>query len=492
MTATENQPPTDAELARSRAERAEIDASVRGPGLHFFLSALVWLTLGSLLALAASLKLHDPEFLAANAWLTFGRVRPAHLNSMAYGWASMGSVGVALWLMARLCRSPLRNGWSLHLSAVLFNLANIVGVYGILSGRGTSLEWLEYPIETGPFIIAASVPVAWAFVDMVRRRPPGHIYVSQWYLMAAVFWFPWLYLTAQALLLWFPVAAPAMPPINWWYAHNVLGLWFTPVGLAAAYYFIPKIIGRPINSYYLSLVGFWSLAFFYAWNGMHHLIGGPYPGWLVGMSVAASVMMLVPVITVGVNHHLTMRGHFSRLRTSPTLRFVVFAAMSYTAVSVQGSLTAVPAVNRITHFTHYTIAHAHLGMYAFVTMMLFGSMYYIVPRLTLREWPSAALIRWHFWLTAVGVLVYWVALTIGGIEQGAKIANPNIAFLDIVRTTIPWLQVRSVAGVAMTIGQLCFFTSMIWILGRSADAETGPTLLGSKPLAPGRDAFGAT
>lgn len=489
MAANEIQAPNDEDIARSRAERAEIDASARGPVLHLFLSALVWLMFGSALALAASIKLHDPQFLAENAWLTFGRVRPAHMNSMIYGWATMGSSGVALWLMARLCRSPLRNGWSLHLSAALFNVASLVGISGILRGRGTSLEWLEYPIETGPFLAAALLPLAWAFIDMVRRRESGHIYVSQWYLMAAVFWFPWLYLTAQALLLWFPIAAPAMAPVNWWYAHNILGLWFTPVGLAAAYYFIPKVIGQPIHSYYLSLIGFWSLAFFYAWNGMHHLIGGPYPGWLVGMSVAASVMMLVPVITVGVNHHLTMVGYFSRLRTSPTLRFVVFAAMSYTAVSIQGSFTAVPTVNHITHFTHYTIAHAHLGMYAFVTMMLFGSMYYIVPRLTNREWPSARLIRWHFWLTAVGVLVYWGALTVGGVEQGMELANPNIAFLDIVRSTIPWLRIRSFAGVSMTLGQLAFCASMLWLLARRPGVDTGPTLLGSERSSPGSSVF---
>jgi len=199
--------------------------------------------------------------------------------------------------------------------------------------------------------------------------------------------------------------------------------------------------------------------------------------------------MLVPVITVGVNHHLTMVGYFSRLRTSPTLRFVVFAAMSYTAVSIQGSFTAVPAVNHITHFTHYTIAHAHLGMYAFVTMMLFGSMYYIVPRLTNREWPSARLIRWHFWLTAVGVLVYWGALTVGGVEQGMELANPNIPFLDIVRSTLPWLRLRSFAGVSMTLGQIAFFTSMLWLLVRRPGQETGPTLLGSERSSPGSSVF---
>lgn len=161
--------------------------------------------------------------------------------------------------------------------------------------------------------------------------------------------------------------------------------------------------------------------------------------------------------------------------------------MSYTVVSIQGSFTAVPAVNRIAHFTHYTIAHAHLGMYAFVTMMLFGSMYYIVPRLTNREWPSARLIRWHFWLTAVGVLVYWGALTVGGVEQGVELANPNVAFLDIVRSTIPWLQVRSLAGVSMTLGQLAFCASTVWLLTRRPGADRGPTLLGAeRPPSPPR------
>lgn len=466
------------EIARSRERRVEIDRALRGPTMHWLASALFWLLFGSALALTASIKLHDPGFLATHPWLTFGRVRPAHLNTMVYGWLSGASVPVGLWMLSRLCRAPLRHGWSLHVAAVIWNLGNVIGVVGILGGRSTSIEWLEYPGDASPWLLVGFAVVMWQGVDMLRRRVPGHIYVSQWYLFAAFFWFPLLYLTAQVLLIWKPVTAIAQGPVNWWFAHNVLGLWFTPVGLASAYYLIPKVIGRPIHSYYLSAIGFWSLAFFYAWNGMHHLIGGPYPAWLISMSVVASIMMLVPVITVAVNHHLTMVGHFSALRWSPTLRFVVFGAMSYTVVSLQGVVTAIRSVNRVVHFTHYTIAHAHLGMYAFATMVMFGAIYYMIPRVMGREWPSAGLIRIHFWGSAVGVLFYWAALTVGGIEQGVNLQNADVPFLEIVAKTMPYLRMRTWAGVLMTIGHLAFAISLIRVLLGKTRAAGEPTLLG--------------
>ena len=468
---------TEEDRLRSRALRAEIDAVAFKPVTHFFLSALFWLLAGSVFAIIASIKLHSPGFLAEASWLNFGRVRPVHLTTMAYGWSSMACIGVALWIMSRLCRAPLRGAKWIHLSAVLLNLGNGLGVYGVLSGRGTSIEWLEYPREAALLIGLAFVPLMVVFADMARRRAPGHIYVSQWYIMAAIFWFPWLYLTVQVLMLWQPVVAPAQPPMNWWYAHNALGLWFTPVCLAAAYYLIPKVIGKPIHSYYLSLVGFWSLAFFYAWNGMHHLIGGPYPAWLIGVSIVASVMMFVPVISVAVNHHFTVMGHFSMIRSSPTLRFVVFAAVCYTAVSVQGSLMAFRAVNLVTHFTHYTIAHSHLGMYAFVTMMLFGAMYYIMPRISGREWPSRWLILSHFWLCALGVLHYFAVLSVGGILQGLWLLDDQVPFIEIVKRLIPYLEQRSWAGMAMTLGHLAFTVSFFWLLFRKPGVRTEATLL---------------
>ncbi|MDQ8190321.1 cbb3-type cytochrome c oxidase subunit I [Roseibacillus persicicus] len=471
-------------LEYSRQQRLEIDRAARWPCGVFIGTSLFWLIFGSVLAIAASIKLHDPEFLADNAWLTFGRVRPAHLNTVAYGWLSTAGIGIGLWILSRLCRAPIEDSRSLTLAAVLWNMGNAVGTWGILRGDSTAVEWLEYPTYAAPFLLVSFAFVTLAAVNLIRRREPGHIYISQWYIMAAFFWFPMLFFTAHGLLVLAPVQAPAQPPINWWFAHNALGLWFTPIGLGAAYYLIPKIIGKPIHSYYLSAIGFWTLAFFYAWNGMHHLIGGPYPAWLITASVVASVMMFVPVITVAINHHFTMVGHFKKLIYSPTLRFVVFGAMSYTLVSFQGSLMAIRSVNHITHFTHYTIAHAHLGAYAFASMTFFGAIYYMMPRLLQREWPSRWLIRLHFWPCAIGIILYWTILSYGGWLQGLELNKDTTPFLEIVQLTLPYLKGRTHAGMLMTFGHICFAISFVWMLIAHRQERSEPTLFTKRKPSP--------
>jgi cytochrome c oxidase cbb3-type subunit 1 len=244
--------------------------------------------------------------------------------------------------------------------------------------------------------------------------------------------------------------------VNWWFGHNALAVWFTPIGLALAYYFIPKIIGRPIYSYYLSLLGFWTFALFYNWNGVHHLVGGPVPNWLQTISIIASVLMVIPVLAVAVNHHFTTVGRFSALRDSVPLRFTVFGAMSYTAVSFQGSMEALRDVQETVHFTHYTIGHAHLGVYAFLTMVLFGAMYYITPRVARWNWASAGWIEAHFWLTAAGVLLYVVVMCTGGWLEGRALNNPAIPFVNVVDLTRPYLALRSLSGAMIGAGHVIF------------------------------------
>lgn len=460
-------------------ERAEIDASTRLPVLVFFGSAIFWLLIGSLLGLLAAWKMTHPVLLDSMGWLTFGRIRPAHLNAVIYGWASASGIGVGLWLMARLCRVPLMHSKLLISAAVFWNLGVLVGILGILAGDSRSIEWLEIPGYATPILFVAYALIGiWAII-MFRYRRPGHVYVSQWYLFAAFLWFPWLYATANILLVWQPIQGSAQGAVNWWFAHNVLGLWFTPIGLASAYYMIPKVIGRPIHSYYLSILGFWSLALFYSWNGMHHLIGGPFPAWMISASVVASIMMFIPVITVAINHHMTMRGHFGALKWSPTLRFTVFGAMTYTLVSFQGSSMAIPSLNTITHFTDYTIGHAHLGLYGFFSMMMFGAMYYIVPRLVGWEWPSASMIRWHFWLVAIGILLMVGSLTIGGVLQGLALYDPMVTFRSSLEMATPFRILRGVSGFFLLAGHLVFATLFVLMLLKLGQKRTGPALFGA-------------
>jgi cytochrome c oxidase cbb3-type subunit 1 len=459
-------PATHPDLSVQRAALAQIDQSCRWPVLLLFVCASFWLLVGTLFALITSWKMHDPNFLSTLGWLSFGRVRPVHLNLVVYGFANQAGVATALWLMCRLCRVPLMQGWMILTATVFWNIGVLAGVVGILIGDSTGIEWLEFPPYVTPILFCSyALTGVWAVITFRFRREP-HLYVSQWYLLAAFVWFPWLYSAAEILLVMEPVRGTVQAAVNWWFAHNVLGLWFTPIGLAAAYYFIPKVIGRPIHSYYLSALGFWSLALFYNWNGMHHLVGGPLPAWLVSVSIVASVMMMIPVTTVAINHHLTMRGHFHQIKYSPTLLFIVFGTMNYTATSAHGALSALQSVSEVTHFTHHTIGHAHHGVYAFFTMVMFGSMYYIIPRLTQREWPSAKLIYLHFWACAIGILIYVVDLTAGGVVQGLTMNNPNTTFLKVVAVTKPFLIIRSMSGMLITVGHIAFAISLAWILAR--------------------------
>ena len=462
--------PDDASASETPWRRV-VDRSTRGPVIVFVASATAWLLIGSVLALIASFKFQFPDWWTHQAWLTFGRIRPAHLNTMIYGWISMVGVGISAWLWARLLKTELRGQLLLHVSAGLWNLGVLVGTIGILIGYSRSIEWVEMPYAAFALIVPAMVLVVASFLWTLWDRHVRHLYISVWYLGAAILWGPLLVI---AILLPIYSGVPEATA-NWWYAHNILGLWITPPGLAAAYYFIPKVIGRPVYSYHLSYLGFWTLALFYNWAGVHHLVGGPAPQWVVTVSITFSAMMIIPVIIVAVNHHMTVVGHFEKLWYSPTLRFVVFGAMSYTAVSLQGSLQSFRYWQEVTHFTQYTIAHSHLGVYAFATMIAFGSIYYIMPRVTQWEWGSARLVSLHFWTTGLGIGTYFTALTIGGIIQGFQLLNPDIAFLTIVEDTKPWLIVRSVAGTLMTVGHFVFAYLLAQIVMRSGARPEGPT-----------------
>lgn len=462
-----------ADTADDTAIRLRADASSRRTVLIAFGSAITWLLVGSLFGDLASFEMHMPDLLVNQAWLTFGRIRPSHLNAMIYGWASLAMIGVSLWMMPRLLHTTLRMGRLAEWGLWIWNVGLAVGIVGILAGYSDGLEWLELPRAwSDPLIVIGGGFVGVSLLATLAARRAEHLYVSVWYIMAAYLWFPIIFIVGN----WPTWTGTESAATNWFYAHNALGLWLTAISLGAAYYFIPKVLGRPVFSYQLSLLGFWTLAFFYALNGMHHLIGGPVPEWMITTSIVASGLMVIPVIAVGINHHMTMVGRFGALRYSPTLRFVVFGAMSYTAVSLQGTFTAMRAVNRVTHFTQWTIAHAHVGVYGFVTFVMFGSIYYIMPRVQGREWPSARLISWHFWLVAIGILLYVVPLSVFGVLQGIALLNPQTSFEQSVHAEMPGLILRSVAGIVLTAGHLVFAWHFLRMIREPATAEATRTM----------------
>ncbi|WP_309398307.1 cbb3-type cytochrome c oxidase subunit I [Cerasicoccus maritimus] len=467
---------------------SEVDQQMRVPAIMFTTFAICWLLVGTFFAIVASFKMHSPNFLADWEFLTFGRARSAHLNAMAYGWSNNAIFGVGLWVMARLCKAQIRFSGLLIIAGIFWNVAVVIGIFGILTGGLTSIEWLEMPKQVAPLLAFSYILIGMWGILMFRYRERGHVYVSQWYILGALFWFPWLYVVAQTMILFEPARGTIQALTNWWFAHNVLGLWMTPMGLATIYYLMPKVLGRPIYSYYLSLLGFWSLALFYNWAGVHHLIGGPIPAWLISCGIVASVMMVIPVVVTAINHHMTAVGNARAVWCSPTLRFIVFGAMSYTLASFFGSWMALRDVSLVTHFTQFTVGHAHHGVYAFFAMTMFGGIYFMMPRLLAREWPSATLIKVHFWFSGLGIGMMIVGLQLGGWIQGLNLNNPDIPFVSsdpetmtVIKALVPWLFSRSVAGMLLTIGHFAFFVNFAWMLigPRAVRYKEGPTLLGN-------------
>lgn len=245
-------------LTQELAERIEADRSSALVAFMFIACAVVWLVVGSAAGLISSIKLHAPDFMVSEAWTTFGRMRTLHLNIVAYGWAPMVSFGLAMWLLPRLLKTKLIGARFAILGGMLWNAGLIAGLGSIAVGINDGMEWLEMPWQVDILLVVGGALAALPLVFTLQNRRVEHLYVSIWYMGAALFWFPVLFLVGNMPAIHIGVEQATM---NWWYGHNVLGLFFTPMALAAVYYFLPKIIGKPIVSYNLSLLGFWGWPF---------------------------------------------------------------------------------------------------------------------------------------------------------------------------------------------------------------------------------------
>ncbi len=471
--AAEPGPPVSAADADELHARVDADASSAFPVFMFVAFACMWLVVGSVAGLVSSIKLHEPDWLVSQAWMTFGRLRTVHLNAVLYGWITNAALGMILWVLPRVLRTRLMGGIWAMIGGALINTGIAGGIGAIAIGWSDGMEYLEIPWQIGIFIFVGFVFVILPVLYTVVNRKVEQLYVSAWYMVAALLWIALLFLVGKLPGVHTGVQQATT---NWWYGHNVLGLWFTPVSVGAIYYFLPKIIGRPISSYNLSILGFWTLAFFYAQVGGHHLIGGPVPGWLTTLSIVQSVMMVIPVIAFSINMAGTLKGRMHLARHSPTLRFMMFAGLMYLASSLQGSFEALRSVNQVVHFTHHTVGHAHLGAYGFVSMVLFGAIYFMMPRVLNWEWPYPKLISVQFWLAAAGIAIYFTGLSIGGYLQGMAMLDAKRPFMDSVTLMAPYLVSRTVGGSLMVLSHLIFAGHFLAMALRFGPERAGAAL----------------
>lgn len=452
---------SSAAVTSQPAAPAQTDSALRLPVLIFFGSAAFWLVVGSFLAFVSSWKLIQPSFLDGISWLTYGRIQPAAENALIYGWASQAGIGAGLWYLARLGRAVFRETLMLVVAAVFWNLGVVAGLCGIVAGRGTSVEGLEFPAFASVLLLAAFACIGLWSLMLLRLRSSSGLYVSQWYLLAAFLWFPWFFATAIVLLVGNPVQGSAQGPIAWWFGNNLIWLWLAPLSLASAYYVIPQEQGRTIRAYSWSVLAFWGVAFLGGWSGTRSLIGGPVPAWLVSAGVAASILLLIPVSLIGINTFGTIKSPV----TGPVLTFTVCGLICMCGAVAQNALT--PLFSRVTQFSDYTTGQGVLVLLGFVTMTLFGAMYFILPRLTgLQFCPVGT--SWHFWLVACGISTSFVSLAFGGLIQGFALNDPGVAFMTSVELVQPFRVLRALGNLVFFLGCVAFAGAVVDMLLRKA------------------------
>lgn len=447
----------------ARMEQVEIDASAKWPVLVFFGSAMVWLLLGGALQLIASIQLHTPGFLADCAWFTHGRIAPAAQNALIYGWGMNAAFGFGLWLMARLSATTLRHGGWLFVGAKFWNVGVTLGIAGILTGYSTSFELLEMPRFVTLILLVAYAMIGVWGVTTFSIRNTENVYASQWYLFGAAFWFPWLFAIAQIMLFKAPVRGVLQPVVNAWYVHGLYGLWFVPIALAAAYYFLPKIAGKPVSNYYLSPLAFWWLVATTAFAGGSRLVGAPVPIWISTLGGAANLLLIVPVVVIALNLFGTLAGRYGMLGKSIALRFILISIVGFVLASTLNFAFSVRGFAQIAQFTLLTDLRDWLTFYACFSTAMFGAAYFILPRLTEREWRSSALVKAHVGTAALGVLLLTVGLAYAGWQQGQMLNNPAVPFGEITQSLTFWFSFRSMGLILLFIGHAAFFINFVWI-----------------------------
>ena len=382
----------------------------------FFASALGWLIISSVLGLIVSLKLQLPSFMAGCEWFTYGRLEILQRNAFTYGWIANAIFGVNLWIMSALARFEFKDSWLAGCGWLAWNLTLTFGLGAILLGHLNGYSLLEMPKEVAPALFISFLFAAlWPAVAFVRR-PTGHVFVSQWYIIGASFVFPVAYAITQMLVLWYPTSGVLQALIHSWFIQNIQLLWISASAISATYYFISKESGRTISAYYLATIGFWTYFLFAGWTGPSTMLGAPIPDWIQSIGVITSLMMLVPIIILGINFFGTLsysRG-FSGAWNNTTLRFVLVGIVSFAVSSALTIIYSTRSLNAILRFTDFTVGQQQLASYGFVSMVLFGAAYYILPRITGAFWPSAKLVHLHFWSCAIGGLGLALHLLICG------------------------------------------------------------------------------
>ena len=436
------------------SEEASETVSAGNPtAMAFTLTSAFWFAVATTFGMIAAGYLIAPDFLANIEYIHFGRVRPMHINAVLFGFVTPGLLAVAFYYFPKMLRTELFSHKLGVISAVFWNIMVAAGVISISMGYTQGREYAELPWAVDIMVVICFVMVVINILMTIRQRKERILFVSIWYVTAAVVLTSVTYCLGN--VIWKPDtgALQGIPDaiLLWFYGHNIFGLLLSPMGLAVAYYVLPIATRSPLYSHTLSLLGFWSLIIVYTHIGTHHLLQVPVPTWLKTISIVDSIAMIIPVMIVLINLWYTVKGKLGDIHADIGAKFVFTGTIMYFFVNIQGSMMALPHVQRITHYNNWVVGHAHLGVLGFAGVTALGGLYFILPRITGKPLYSRFLADVQYWFVLIGMTGFAVVLTTAGLIQGNAWYNGETLYRTLPEIQ-PYYILRASLGLLIVIG----------------------------------------
>ena len=441
---------------------------------NFIIATVVWGVVALLVGLVGALQLAFPWFNLGLEYISFGRIRPVHTNAVIFAFIGNAMFAGIYYSMQRVLKARLFNDILSKMHFWGWQLIIVLAAVTLLAGFTTGKEYaeLEWPIDI--LIALIWVIFGWNMIGTIINRRVKHIYVAVWWYLASFIGVAVLHIVNSieipvSLFKSYPVYAGAQDAVvQWWYGHNAVAFFLTTPWLGIMYYFLPKAAERPIYSYQLSIIHFWALIFIYMWSGPHHLLYQALPDWVQALGVTFSIMLIAPSWGGMINGLLTLRGAWDRVRDSAALKFMVVALTAYGMATFEGPMMSLKSVNAISHFTDWTIAHTHIAGMGWNAGLIFGMMYWLVPKLFRTKLYSEKLANIHFWIATLGILLFAIPLYWSGITQwlmlrqynsNGLLTYPN--FLETSSQLHPLYLYRIIGGTLFLAGFLIFMYNLI-------------------------------
>ena len=451
---------------------------------NFLYATVFWGIIGMTVGLLLAFLFIFPNYMEGISWLSFGRLRPLHTNAVIFAFVGNAIFAGVYYSLQRLLKARMFSDVLSKLNFWGWQLIIVGAAITLPLGYTTSKEYAELE---WPFDIA--IALVWVIfgVNMIAtilKRRERHLYVAIWFYLATfvtiavLHIFNSLALPVSALKSYSVYAGVQDALVQWWYGHNAVAFFLTTPFLGLMYYFIPKAANRPVYSYKLSIVHFWSLIFIYIWAGPHHLLYSALPDWAQNLGVVFSIMLLMPSWGGMINGLLTLRGAWDKVRTDPVLKFMVVAITGYGMATFEGPLLSIKSINAIGHYTDWIIAHVHVGALAWNGFLTFGMIYFLVPILFKTKLHSIKLANAHFWIGTLGIILYALPMYVAGFTQALmwKEFNPDGTlvygnFLETVSQIIPMYWMRAIGGTMYIIGAFIMLYNVVKTIKAGSKVE---------------------